>query len=80
MPVSHIERTTSLEPTVTITVGNDTIAATLAHPFWVVSGECLESRPLARSRDGANRASSENGRWYWRESCGAAIPSCAVGD
>ena len=63
MPVSHIEAHDFAGAMVTITVGNDTIAATLAHPFWVVSGECLESRPLARSRDGANRASSENGQW-----------------
>lgn len=31
---------------VLVTVGNETIEATLLHPFWVVSGKGLDSRPF----------------------------------
>ena len=48
---------------VTIKVGDDAIEATTTHPFWVVSGESLDTRPAARVRESENRASTENGRW-----------------
>jgi hypothetical protein len=47
----------------TIQVGEDAIEATTTHPFWVISGESLETRPPARVREGGNQASTENGRW-----------------
>ena len=47
----------------TLKVGKDTIEATTTHPFWVVSGDALETRPVPRIREGDNRPSNGDGRW-----------------
>ena len=48
---------------VAIKVGEDTVEATKTHPFWVISGEFPERRPVARVQEDANQSSTENGRW-----------------
>ena len=42
----------------------DTITATIKHPFWVVSGEGLEARPLAIKHAGSHAVTQrQGGRW-----------------
>jgi len=63
MPVVDTEAHDFAGAMVTLRVGKDTIEATTTHPFWVVSGESLETRPSARTREGANHSSTGSGQW-----------------
>jgi|GEM_PF-2337795 len=49
--------------TITIDGAHDSIEATGNHPFWVVEGEVLSSRPVACDVYEKERHSESNGRW-----------------
>jgi hypothetical protein len=46
-----------------INVGGEIIEATGNHPFWVISGEALESRPIAADVPSDDLDSWKGGRW-----------------
>ena len=48
---------------VTLTVGGEEIAATDEHPFWVVEGEGLESRPYPAQLRNEPRPTVSRGKW-----------------
>lgn len=48
---------------VLVTVADETIEATLLHPFWVVSGESLDSRPIRDHLPRVPTNATTPGRW-----------------
>ena len=48
---------------VLITVGDETVEATLLHPFWVVSGKSLDSRPFRDHHHTVPKDAITPGRW-----------------
>jgi hypothetical protein len=48
---------------VTVQLGHDTVSSTDHHPYWVLSGESLHSRPDVRVNDALNERVPSLGRW-----------------
>ncbi len=48
---------------ITIVVGGDKIKATGNHPFWVASGDHLDTRPVAKDVPIHEQGTTNNGRW-----------------
>jgi len=48
---------------VTVKAGDEAIESTPTHPYWVVAGESLETRPPAKARGEEALRSTANGRW-----------------
>ena len=48
---------------ITVVIGGDKIEATGNHPFWVISGENLADRPVARDVPVHEQGTTAGGRW-----------------
>jgi hypothetical protein len=48
---------------VAVRAGDTTVEATPTHPFWIASGESLETRPPAKARGDLSVRSNVIGRW-----------------
>ncbi|MDZ4850147.1 MAG: Hint domain-containing protein [Pirellulaceae bacterium] len=65
--VTHFHRNLFTGKLVSISLGDSTIQVTGNHPFWIVDGKALDSRPAVTQLKGEELKSLKGGRWIAAE-------------